>query len=263
MLFTALTLMQLLDRCAPEVGRRTMSAIVQVESAGNSLAIRDNTLDRTFVPQDARQALAWANQLLALHHSIDLGISQINSANLPKLGLSVSEAFDPCSNIRAGATILTADYRAASSEFGQGQYSLRRAIGAYNSGSLYAGERYIVKILAAAGIAGGDDFRAREVPTTVQSAPRASAAPNPPTPDPNSAPMVVTPRGGASPPALIWANAGGGRAPIVASAPSAPRAAPLPVPSPRATAFAGPQLAPPEPSRLPEAPLPETLSHGP
>jgi type IV secretion system protein VirB1 len=263
MLFAALTLMQLLDRCAPEVGRRTMSAIVQVESGGNPLAIRDNTLDRTFVPQDARQALAWANQLLALHHSIDLGISQINSANLPKLGLSVSEAFDPCRNVQAGATILTADYRAASSEFGQGQYALRRAIGAYNSGSLYAGERYIVKILAAAGIAGGEDFSAREFRTAVQPAPRAGAAANPPTPDPNSAPIAVAPSGAAAPPALIWANAGGARAPIVASAPSAPRAAPSPVPSPPATALASPEQAQPEPSPSPEPPLRETLAHGP
>jgi len=136
-----------------------MTAIVRVESGGNPLVIHDNTLNRTFTPHDANQGVVWANQLLTLRHSIDLGISQINDLNLPRLGLSVRDAFDPCINLRGGATILFSDYRAAALEFGQGQYALRRAIGAYNSGSLYAGYGYVAKILAAAGLGADNDFR--------------------------------------------------------------------------------------------------------
>ena len=69
------------------------------------------------------------------------------------LGLTVRAAFDPCTNLQAGATILGADYRNAAQHFGTGQYALRRAIGAYNSGSLYAGQDYVNEILAAAGLA--------------------------------------------------------------------------------------------------------------
>jgi hypothetical protein len=37
-------------------------------------------------------------------------------------------------------------------QFGPGQYALRRALGAYNTGSLYAGQDYINEILVAAGM---------------------------------------------------------------------------------------------------------------
>jgi len=148
----AFTLAQLLHICAPDVGARTMTAIVQVESGDNPLAIHDNTLRRSFAPRDARQAVAWANQLLALHHSVDLGLSQINNANLPRLGMSVTEAFDACSNLSGASLILAADYRSAAQQFGPGQYALRSAIGAYNAGSLFAGYAYINRILLAAGI---------------------------------------------------------------------------------------------------------------
>jgi type IV secretion system protein VirB1 len=153
MLLAAITLAQLLRDCAPSVSPKTMTAIVRVESGGNSLALRDNSLGRAFAPGSTAEAVAWANQLLAMGHSLDLGLSQVNSANLPMLGLTVRAAFDPCTNLQAGATILGADYRNAAQHFGTGQYALRRAIGAYNSGSLYAGQDYVNEILAAAGLA--------------------------------------------------------------------------------------------------------------
>ncbi len=148
----AVALAQLLQTCAPNVGERTMTAIVRVESGGNYLAIRDNDVNRTFSPVDVREGVAWSMQLLRLHHSIDLGIAQINSANLDKLGMSLSDAFDPCINIHGGATILSFDYGLASRQFGPGQFALRRAIGAYNSGSIFAGESYVNRILVAAGV---------------------------------------------------------------------------------------------------------------
>jgi type IV secretion system protein VirB1 len=157
-MFSALVLNQLLQQCAPNVGARTMTAIIRVESGGQPLAIHDNTLHQTFVPQDAKQGVVWANQLLSLHHSVDLGLAQINSVNLLKLGMTVRESFDPCININGAATILTADYRAAAEKFGPGQYALRRALGAYNSGSLYAGYQYVLQILAAAGVSAPNDF---------------------------------------------------------------------------------------------------------
>jgi type IV secretion system protein VirB1 len=154
----ALALDQLLYQCAPNVGVRTMTAIVRVESGGQPLAIHDNTLHQTFVPRDAKQGEVWANQLLGLHHSIDLGLAQINAVNLPRLGMTVRESFDPCINVNGAATILSTDYRAAAAKFGPGQYALRRALGAYNSGSLYAGYEYVLQILAAAGVSAPSDF---------------------------------------------------------------------------------------------------------
>jgi type IV secretion system protein VirB1 len=139
-----------------------MVAIVRVESGGNTLAIRDNTIDRTYDPVDAREAESWANQLLALGHSLDLGLAQVNSANLPRLGLSVHQAFDPCANLHGGAQILSEDYAAAAGRFGAGQFALRRALGAYNSGSLFAGQSYVNEILAAAGLSPETDYPAQQ-----------------------------------------------------------------------------------------------------
>jgi type IV secretion system protein VirB1 len=149
----AMVLAQLLHDCASNVAPRTMAAVVRVESSGNPLAMHDNTLGRSFYPTSYFEAASWANELVAMGHSVDIGLSQINSANLPKLGLTVASAFDPCTNLHAGATILGGDYAAAASTFGPGQTALRRALGAYNTGSLYAGQGYINQILAAAGIA--------------------------------------------------------------------------------------------------------------
>jgi type IV secretion system protein VirB1 len=158
MLAPAVALGTLLNACAPNIGPRTMTAIVRVESDGNPLSIHDNTSNVSFQPVDLVEAMAWSKALLLQHHSIDLGLAQINSANLPRLGMSLREAFDPCTNLRGGATILSSDYRSAVFQFGAGQYALRRAIGAYNTGSLFAGFSYVDKILRAAGIRAEDDF---------------------------------------------------------------------------------------------------------
>ncbi len=129
-----------------------MSAVVRVESGGDQLALHDNTSRRSFAPDGPEEAAAWANQLIALGHSVDVGLSQINSANLPGLRLSVEAAFEPCTNLRAGATILGGDYAAASQRFGPGQRALRHALCAYNTGSFFAGQGYVNAILAAAGL---------------------------------------------------------------------------------------------------------------
>jgi type IV secretion system protein VirB1 len=149
--FHGIVLAAALQQCAPNVGARTMAAIVQVESGGNPYAMHDNTSGRSYFPAEKSDAVALANALLAQGHSVDLGISQINSNNLPGIGLSVDNAFDACRNLQAGARILSHDYRTAAAQFGGGQYALRRAIGAYNTGSIYRGDGYIERILAAAG----------------------------------------------------------------------------------------------------------------
>jgi type IV secretion system protein VirB1 len=156
MLLATIAFAQLLRLCAPNVNPRTMTAVVRVESGGNPLALHDNTLRRSFSPADGLEAVAWASPLVGMGHSVDIGLSQINSANLPRLGLSVSDAFDPCTNLRAGATILGEDYASAQARFGPGQVALRRALGAYNTGSLFAGRTYVNAILVAAGLAPDD-----------------------------------------------------------------------------------------------------------
>jgi type IV secretion system protein VirB1 len=129
-----------------------MTAIVRVESNANPLAIYDNTSRRSFSPHSIREAMYTARVLIDAGHSVDLGLAQVNSANLPRLGMEIRDAFDPCSNLRGAATILENAYDAAATRFSPGPFALRRAIGAYNSGSIYGGDAYVDKILLAAGL---------------------------------------------------------------------------------------------------------------
>jgi len=129
-----------------------MAAIVQVESGGNPFAIDDNTTRRSYYPRDRASAEALANQLTGAGHLVDAGIAQIDSMNFARLGVNVHTIFDPCTNLRAGAAILSSDYDFAKRRYGGGQIALRHAIGMYNTGRLSGGARYVREILAAAGI---------------------------------------------------------------------------------------------------------------
>ena len=51
----ALALAALMAHCAPTVAPSTMTAIVQVESGGDPLAIGDNTTRRSYYPRDSRE----------------------------------------------------------------------------------------------------------------------------------------------------------------------------------------------------------------
>jgi type IV secretion system protein VirB1 len=138
--------------CAPEVAPRTSAAIAATESRFDPLAIFDNTTHRAWRPRDRGEAIALARHLIGAGHAVDLGLMQVNSRNLPVLGLTVGEALDPCTNIRAGGAILTADYIAAARTRGEGQAALRAALSAYNTGSAVRGFRngYVARVVAAA-----------------------------------------------------------------------------------------------------------------
>lgn len=152
MMLLAAALAAQIERCAPQVAPATMAAIVRVESGGDPLAIHDNTARRSYHPHDRADAEAIARVLLAAGHSVDLGIAQINDANLKAQELNVHTVFDACTNLAAGARILSLDYALAARRYGLGHVALRHAIGMYNTGRLDAGSGYVRSVLLAAGI---------------------------------------------------------------------------------------------------------------
>jgi type IV secretion system protein VirB1 len=87
---------------APQVAPETVLAFAQAESRLNPLAIHDNETRRSYVPASTSDAVTLAHSLLADGGSIDLGLMQINSANLSRTGLTVASAFDPAESVRAG-----------------------------------------------------------------------------------------------------------------------------------------------------------------
>lgn len=146
MLSTA-TIFALAAQCAPAVAPETMYAVIATESQGNPFAIGVNSGDRLArQPRTFGEAVTTAKMLLARGTNIDLGLGQINSANMEWLKLSVEEAFDPCENIKASAQVLSLNYKAALAA-GK-EMPLGAALSAYNTGSMTKGYRngYVAKV---------------------------------------------------------------------------------------------------------------------
>jgi len=146
----AMDFIALAQECAPLVAHETMAAIVRTESAFRPLAIGINGAAQLIrQPTNKEEAVVTANWLIAHGYSIDMGLAQINSANLKRTGLSVADAFDPCKNLSAAATILHENYQSASLKEQDAQLALHAALSAYNTGSFTRGfsNGYVQKVL--------------------------------------------------------------------------------------------------------------------
>lgn len=141
---------QLAAVCGFSVNVDTLASIARTESHFNTFAIGDNTTRRFYAPVAVEQAVATATALINRGHSIDLGLMQINSANLRGLALSVADTFDTCKNIAGGARILAAGYRPNVGE--DTQPALLRALSRYNTGNDQAGftNGYVQRVQLAA-----------------------------------------------------------------------------------------------------------------
>ncbi len=106
--------LELAQNCAPQIATETIAAVVSVESGFQPFAIRINT-DHPLPeqPKTRAEAIETATTLIAEGHDIDLGLGGINSGNLGRLGLSVSDTFDFCLNIKASASLLDGYYQIA------------------------------------------------------------------------------------------------------------------------------------------------------
>lgn len=136
---TSAAFLVLVGLCAPRVATSTMLAVIAAESAGDPLALGVNGAVLERRPRDIADAVALAQRAIDDGHSVDLGLMQINSKNLPFLGLTIEQALDPCTNLRAGSQILERLYTDAARSFGAGQRALRAALSAYNTGDYSAG----------------------------------------------------------------------------------------------------------------------------
>ena len=145
---------ELAERCAPAVHPQTLRALVRQESAFNPLAIGINGPHAKAVRAGSRdEAVAIATRLIAAKESVDLGLGQINSANLGWLGLSVAAAFEPCANLAAAAKVLTLNYLQERDRAPSVQVALDRALSRYNTGHPSRGiaNGYVAKVRSRAG----------------------------------------------------------------------------------------------------------------
>lgn len=139
-------MLELLMMCAPAVDPVTMAAVVKQESGGQPWAIHNNTTRRSISFASKPEAVAAAVASIGRGDSVDMGLVQINSRNLSALGLSVEQAFDPCSNLAAGASVLASGYQKTG--------SLSAALSTYNTGRADSkmGLAYAQKVFAQAGV---------------------------------------------------------------------------------------------------------------
>lgn len=133
MILTAVLIGRLGSSCAPTVAPGTLASIAGTESGFNTLAIHDNTTGRDLPAMSRLVAIATARALIAAGHSVDLGLMQINSANLVRLGLTVRTAFNACASLGAAGRLLVMDY--GPERTGDDQAALQVAFSRYNTGS--------------------------------------------------------------------------------------------------------------------------------
>ncbi len=152
MALDATVLAALLQACASNVAPVTMQAIIAVESEGNPYRIGVNSGARLKrQPDNLADAIATAESLTHRGADFDAGLMQINSANFARYGLNARSVFDPCTNLRVGAAILTDNYSRARDDGHPRPW--QAAVSEYNTGSRSRGlaNGYVGKVYAAAG----------------------------------------------------------------------------------------------------------------
>jgi type IV secretion system protein VirB1 len=110
---------------------------------------RGRTVGLQRQPAPTSEAPQWARWLIQRDHSVSVGLMQIQSDNLIRLGVTLEQAYDPCNNIALGAYILRLHYHAAAARIGPGPRAWIAAISSYNTGSPVAGIQngYVRRIL--------------------------------------------------------------------------------------------------------------------
>lgn len=168
--YAATAILGLASQCAPNVAPQTVAAIVQTESHGDPWALNVNGARQPARPKSEADAVAIAQRYVAAGYSVDLGLGQINSRNMRKLGLTWETVFDPCTNIAALGRVLSENYRGVA-EGRHPQTALRLALSMYNTGDASRGFRngYVAKVV---GNAGATDH----APTDLRDVPRLVAA---------------------------------------------------------------------------------------
>jgi type IV secretion system protein VirB1 len=155
-------------QCAPNVAPETVLAIVHTESRGQPLALNVNGAKQPARPKNAADAIATAQRYVAAGYSVDLGLGQINSRNMRRLGLTWETVFDPCTNIAALGRVLSESFRSVA-DGRHPQTALRLALSMYNTGSPSRGFRngYVAKVVGNAGATDGPSFVRRDDPPSM------------------------------------------------------------------------------------------------
>lgn len=119
------------DDCGIVQHQDVLEKIVKYESGNRQFAIGiniGNGTSKSIFASDEHTAVSWAKELLSRGYpSIDMGYGQINSKNLAKLGVSVDQIFDKCTNLCASQKIFDQNLAATNGD-------ITAALSMYNTG---------------------------------------------------------------------------------------------------------------------------------
>ncbi len=140
--------------CAPEIATEAVVPLVVTESGGDPLQINVNRGPRVHAGSIA-QGAAIVRRYVAAGYTVDVGLAQINLANFARLGATVEQAFDPCTNLRLAASVLQASFGLASRHY-DGLDAISATYSLYNTGTMTRGMRngYVGRVWSAAAALG-------------------------------------------------------------------------------------------------------------
>jgi type IV secretion system protein VirB1 len=140
----------LAQRCASEVATEAVVPLVVTESGGDDLSININRGPRVRAGSVAEGA-ALVRRYMTQGYTVDVGLAQINSANFARLGVTVEQAFDPCTNLHLASSLLQEGYGLASRHY-SGLDAISATYSLYNTGTLTRGFRngYVGRVWSAA-----------------------------------------------------------------------------------------------------------------
>lgn len=148
-----IALPSLIQHCVPNIAQAAMTAIVQVESKGNPLAINLNKgYKLQFQPQSKAQAQKWIEYLNKHDYNFDIGLAQVNIKNVNKSDYKATDLLDPCTNLKLGSSILIKNYTTALPSSKSPDEAWQKAVSAYNTGNFHNGftNGYVGRVYASA-----------------------------------------------------------------------------------------------------------------
>ena len=146
---------QVVQACSGPVAPATMSAIIGTESSGDPWAIFVNGMGPAGSMRfpNKQAAIAAATHYIRQGYKVDMGLAQVDSENLGMLHLTVSQAFNPCTNVSAGAVIMAGAYiQALKAGYPAGVQALTHGFEAYNSGQTSGDYSYAQTVWRHAGV---------------------------------------------------------------------------------------------------------------
>ena len=154
MIYDVPALTMLAKACAPEIATEAVLPLVVTESRGDPLQINVNRGPRIRA-RTLADGVSLVRRYVAAGYTVDVGLAQINSANFARLGVTVEQAFKPCTNLRLASMVLRWGYGVASQRF-SGLDAISATYSLYNTGTMTRGLRngYVGRVWSTAATLG-------------------------------------------------------------------------------------------------------------